>query len=198
MPDRALHRRYTVALLLRPAPYNRRVPIVDHDMTPTDIHTRRTVALAVLSCTVLLAACGSSSDRQTAGAGDQAAKQKVAICMRAHGVPNFPDLGTTASYHYMTEVNQSAPAFESAQKACAKYGNPMAPPAPFSESQMRELVKFSQCMRTHGVSNFPDPTGNNVETEQLIARLGIDPRSPAFQHAAAACGDPGLWHNGVP
>jgi hypothetical protein len=153
-------------------------------------------ALAAIATAAMLTACGSSSPSKPHSAG--ADDQKVAICMRAHGVPNFPDLGTTASYHYMAEVNQSAPAFESAQKACAKYGDPMAPPAPPSESQMRELVKFSQCMRTHGVPNFPDPTGNNVETEQLIARLGIDPRSPAFQQAAAACGDPGLWDNGVP
>jgi hypothetical protein len=199
MPDRTLHRRYTVALLLRPTPYNRRGPIFDHDMTPTHIHTRRTVALAALGCAVLLASCGSSSSKHLASASHGVSQGvKYADCVRSHGVPNFPDLGTRAAYHFLAQVNPSAPAIESAQKACAKYGNALAPPEPPSESQMRELLKFSQCMRTHRVSTFPDPTGNNVETEQLIARLGIDPRSPAFQHAAAACGDPGLWHNGVP
>ena len=99
-------------------------------MTATHIRTRRIVGLAALSCAILLAACGSTSKLHTPGADDHAAKQKFATCMRSHGVPNFPDLGTTASYHYMAQVNQSAPAFESAQKACAKYGNPMAPPAP--------------------------------------------------------------------
>lgn len=167
-------------------------------MTATHIRTRRIVGLAALSCAILLAACGSTSKLHTPGADDHAAKQKFATCMRSHGVPNFPDLGTTASYHYMAQVNQSAPAFESAQKACAKYGNPMAPPAPPSESQMRELVKLAHCMRTHGVPNFPDPTGNNVETHQLIARLGIDPKSPAFGHAAAACGNPGMFGSDVP
>ena len=63
---------------------------------------------------------------------------------------------------------------------------------------MRELVKLAHCMRTHGVPNFPDPTGNNVETHQLIARLGIDPKSPAFGHAAAACGNPGMFGSDVP
>lgn len=118
--------------------------------------------------------------------------------MRAHGVTNFPDLGTIAAYHYMAEVNQSAPAFESANKACAKYGNPMAPPPPPSAAQMRELVKLSQCMRAHGVPKFPDPTGNSQATGQLAAQLGIDPRAPAFQHAAAACGNPGMWGHGLP
>src|SRR5262249_25321096 len=62
MPDRALRRDNTVAVLLRRPPYNRRGPHFDHDMalTPT-IHARRPVALAALGCAVVLAACGSSS-----------------------------------------------------------------------------------------------------------------------------------------
>lgn len=155
------------------------------------------VTLVALSCAILLAGCGSTGKPHTTGAHDHPAKQKFATCMRAHGVPSFPDLGTTAAYHYMAEVNQSAPAFESAVTACAKYGNPMAPEPPPSESQMRQLVKLARCMRTHGVPNFPDPTNSNDETYQLIARLGIDPKSPKFGQAAVACGDPGMFGSDV-
>jgi hypothetical protein len=122
MPDRALQQRYTVALPLRPTPYN-------YDMAPIpNSHTRRTVALAAVGCAVLLAGCGSSSTNH-AGSASTGVSQAVtyANCVRAHGVPNFPDLGTTASYHFLAQINPSAPAFEAAQKACAKHGNALAP-----------------------------------------------------------------------
>jgi hypothetical protein len=46
-------------------------------------------------------------------------------------------------------------------------------------------IKFSECMRSHGVSNFPDPSsggGINIPNGS-----GIDPQSPAFQSAQKAC-----------
>ena len=49
-------------------------------------------------------------------------------------------------------------------------------------------LKFSECMRKHGVPNFPDPTfpagGGIIES----VGPGNDPQSPAFQHAVAVCG----------
>lgn len=46
-------------------------------------------------------------------------------------------------------------------------------------------VKYSQCMRAHGVRNFPDP-GSNGEVG-ISSSSGIDPRSPHFQAAQKAC-----------
>jgi len=45
-------------------------------------------ALAALSCAVALAACGGSGSKPTASSSSQLAMSE---CMRAHGVPNFPD-----------------------------------------------------------------------------------------------------------
>ncbi len=43
--------------------------------------------------------------------------------------------------------------------------------------------EFSACMRTHGVTNFPDPTpGGGIELP-----TNLDPRSPAFRSARQAC-----------
>lgn len=53
-----------------------------------------------------------------------------------------------------------------------------------------DALKFSQCMRTHGVPNFPDPTlSAGRATIQLNggAGSGLDPNSPQFQAAQAAC-----------
>jgi hypothetical protein len=47
-------------------------------------------------------------------------------------------------------------------------------------------LAYSQCMRDHGIANFPDPSaegGLGVDAEAL----GIDPASPQFQAAEEAC-----------
>jgi hypothetical protein len=46
-------------------------------------------------------------------------------------------------------------------------------------------IKFANCMRSHGVPNFPDPSaGGGI---QINSSSGIDPQSPAFQDAQKAC-----------
>ena len=43
-------------------------------------------------------------------------------------------------------------------------------------------VEFSDCMRSHGVPNFPDPTANGLEIP-----ANINARSPAFKASQQAC-----------
>lgn len=45
------------------------------------------------------------------------------------------------------------------------------------------FVAFSQCMRTNGVPNFPDPKGGGG----IQLGPGINPNSPAFKAARAKC-----------
>jgi hypothetical protein len=52
-----------------------------------------------------------------------------------------------------------------------------------SASSEKPTLKFAQCMRAHGISNFPDPTGNGLQ----IGGTGINPQSPAFQAAQRVC-----------
>jgi hypothetical protein len=51
----------------------------------------------------------------------------------------------------------------------------------------------AECMRTHGVPSFPDPTFPATGGARITiqAGSGIDPRSPAFQAAMQECGGPG-------
>lgn len=45
-------------------------------------------------------------------------------------------------------------------------------------------LKFSSCMRAHGVTNFPDPSaGGGLE----LNGSGVNPQSPTFQSAQTAC-----------
>lgn len=46
-------------------------------------------------------------------------------------------------------------------------------------------VKFADCMRSHGVPNFPDPSAGGPI--QISPSSGVNPQSPAFQSAQNAC-----------
>jgi hypothetical protein len=121
--------------------------------------------------------------------------------MRSHGVSNFPDLTTSADGGFglriqatngTTSVNGVAvngPAFQSAMQACRSLLPNGGHGPPLTASRRAAALQFSQCMRSHGLSNFPDPTfsGNGVRL-QLSKSGGIDPNSPAFKAAQQACG----------
>ncbi len=57
-------------------------------------------------------------------------------------------------------------------------------------SRPNRAFAFSQCMRAHGVTNFPDPSASGGI--ELNRSSGIDPSSPTFQRAQSACGKLGL------
>jgi hypothetical protein len=49
-------------------------------------------------------------------------------------------------------------------------------------------VKFAGCMRSHGVSNFPDPSASQKLTlDGIVNGSSLDPNSPAFVEALRAC-----------
>jgi len=172
------------------------------------MHSFRSVGTvaAALSAGVVLVACGSS---YSGNAGTTPSKRDAMLafaqCVRSHGVPSFPDpggngrgglaiqqsdrAGSGASLK-VNGVSVSSPAFQNAMNSCrSKLPNGGHPP-PLSASQRLAMLKFSQCMRAHGLSNFPDPTfgGGGGVRIGLAGASGLDPSSPAFQAAQRACG----------
>ena len=158
------------------------------------------IALAVVSCAVAIAACGSSGKPSTAAASSGYAQGiKYADCMRSHGVPNFPDPSANGPNGLgpNSGINQQSPAFRSAQQACAKLQPGGSDPPPMSESQKLAAIAFAKCMRKHGLPNFPDPTLSSPGNSPTLVLRGLEfpigagrlnPQSPAFKQAAAACG----------
>ncbi len=54
----------------------------------------------------------------------------------------------------------------------------------------QQAVKFAQCMRSNGVSNFPDPNGSGKLTIDAVANgSSVNTNSPAFKQAISACKD---------
>jgi hypothetical protein len=53
-----------------------------------------------------------------------------------------------------------------------------------------KAVKFAQCMRENGISEFPDPDASGDFTIDAIANgSSVDPSTPAFDQAISACKD---------
>lgn len=118
-------------------------------------------------------------------------------CMRRNGVPSFPDLmgtgmhiaadGSTLS---VNGVSVSAPAFQSARQKCQEYLPAGIEPGPAKQAQQyARSLRFSKCMRSHGVSNFPDPkTVSGSRGNSVVELSGVNLSSPAVTAAARACG----------
>ena len=53
-----------------------------------------------------------------------------------------------------------------------------------------KAMKFSQCMRDNGISQFPDPDASGAITiENVVNRSSVDANSATFQQALSACRD---------
>jgi hypothetical protein len=162
-------------------------------------------ALAVAAAVAALTtACGSASS--TVSAPSYAQVLALATCMRGHGVPNFPDPDASGGYTLTSkgaiEGAGGASIDIDSSQAQAAYGHcrNLVPSAPsiarleqlVQQGQQRQeqalptLLKYSQCMRGHGVPNFPD-LGGGDQSPAPDAGAGLNPNSPQFQAASAAC-----------
>jgi hypothetical protein len=155
--------------------------------------------LAALAIAATAAACGSSSSSSASNASASAtgnqfqARVNLAKCARAHGI-NVPDpspgggeaggLGRVLRQYSQSQIN-------TALQACRQYLAKAFPQFNLTPAQraqfQQQLVKFAECMRSHGV-NVPDPTFNgNGAFGFRQAFRSIDRNSPAFQSALKAC-----------
>jgi hypothetical protein len=165
------------------------------------------VVLAVVS---LVAACGGgsssigvanlgSSTTSSNGSSAQSSTRQSGVlyasCMRAHGVSNFPDSAVSES-DGQTEFElphgiKSEPQFASASRACQR-DLPGASSMPAKHINIQEELAFANCMRSHGITDFPDPLpGGGWD-------IPGNTTSPHFETAANACQSTGIHWNGPP
>jgi hypothetical protein len=71
---------------------------------------------------------------------------------------------------------------------CGSSSNPGATgtSSPSASKLAASGLKFSDCMRSHGVPNFPDPSGSGGGIRIKIG-AGLNPASPSFTAAQTAC-----------
>lgn len=162
---------------------------------------RGSIAIATVCSAVAIAACGSSSSHSI-GASKPASLVAFAVCMRSHGVPSFPDSTSSTNGGVSiipAGINTSSPAFKAAWSACNKLLPGLGAHHSPSAQATEQMLKFSQCMRAHGVTSFPDPTSNPPSSHtgysQLVRRGGaylavpdtINAGAPTYKQAATAC-----------
>jgi hypothetical protein len=161
---------------------------------------------------------GSTTTSDVAGSGAstspaqlQADALKYTACMRAHGVPNFPDPSPGRGFVFQAGagVDPSSPTVRAAQAKCQKYmgGSPPGPGTTTHPSAqwLAQMVKAAACMRRHGYPDFPDPRtsvpsnpfGNSeggvisdIDGVIFLFPGTIDMKSPQFLRAATVCAFP--------
>lgn len=159
----------------------------------------------MLSVVVLAAGCGGSTKHDVSQPGKSfASALAYSRCMRSHGVAGFPDPkqvgGSIQISGSRSGANPSSPAFTAAQRTCNHLlPGGGRPTQAGGQRGLARMLRSAQCMRAHGISKFPDPTlsppsnraGYSDIMSNGVAWLAIpgsiDVRSPAFEHAAAAC-----------
>lgn len=143
----------------------------------------------------------AGSAGHSGGAGGSALA--FAVCMRSHGVPDFPDPSGGGGVNLPANLNPASPAFEAARATCMKKlpgGGPPAPSGAATAHFKAQMLATSECMRAHGVTDFPDPTvgrppsnpaGYGIVEDAagvvIAVPSSINPSSPAFKQAGKAC-----------
>ena len=122
-------------------------------------------------------------------------------CMRKNGIANFPDptSGGQINVKFATGgkdgapsssgIDRMSPQYISADQMCRHLLPGGAPTPAQKQLALANELKYAQCMRGHGVVNFPDPTSAGV-----LHILSVDPNSPQYRIAQKTCQNlvPGL------
>lgn len=158
--------------------------------------TRWTATLTAMILTGLLAtACGGGPPAASAAAGGSTRVQAAlsyARCMRSHGQPDFPDPDDGGNFQLPSTSTSSQET--AANRVCnhlLNVGTQLN--AAQTQHALGQLVKYAQCMRSHGVPGFPDPTitdgGIGVPSGFTFDTAGrnLRQKSPQYQAAARAC-----------
>jgi hypothetical protein len=160
-------------------------------------------AAVAVALGVTVAGCSGGSTVPTAGSqstttpaagglgssGAVALTQAVAYsqCIRSHGVPNFPDPVQTPSggYGYRTAgIDPNSAAFQGALQACKALPSPWnSTGQQLSPAQQQAWLTWAQCIRVHGLPDFPDPKFSGSEVHDS----GLGSNSPQLQQAMDAC-----------
>ena len=167
--------------------------------------TRVAVVLATTGLAVCAAGCGSSPRSHVAELGSTTTQTRAtsnsstgstlradqvvfAHCMRSHGVTSYLDPTRSGLVkESLQQLGVSSSRFQTAQSACRHLlPNGGSAPSPAQVQQVRALsLHFAQCVRSHGVPNFPDPASDGRIPDPATA--GINQGSPKFEAANQAC-----------
>jgi hypothetical protein len=165
------------------------------------------VALTLASLAVLAAACGASPNHSVASIGSTtpttgkpapaagtspvalgSALEKYAACMRSHGVAGFPSptiLGQAVRLQLPPSIT-GTPQFKKAQTVCQYLLPPRPTNANYTTQQQADYLKAAECMRSHGIAGFPDPSFSGGQVHFTLPP-GMNANSTQFLKARVIC-----------
>jgi hypothetical protein len=104
--------------------------------------------------------------------------------MRSHGVTNYSDPSLSPNGDLQSNgasgIDSNSPTYQAAAQVCQKYAPSGFDGGAKGLPTSAQTLKYAQCMRSHGVTNYPDEG-------EISRNMGIDPNSPTFQAAQSAC-----------
>jgi hypothetical protein len=168
---------------------------------------RPPAALALIAMVAVISACGStgtgtgsdsSSTASSTGTTSSDTKLtarneavKFAECIRAHGVSDFPDPDARNQFQYGVSVSPAV--WKQATTACKDLQPPGTLSGKRTPKQQSASLRFAQCVREHGVKDFPDPVNGEPLIDTTKIPSSNQPGGMTILNAAThKCG--GLLH----
>jgi hypothetical protein len=164
------------------------------------------VVAAAAAVTVLAAGCGGGGSRgvasitsSTTAATTTTQNGAVAFarCMRSHGVLGFPDPNRSGQFEgrQLKSVRVSQSLARAANASCndllpnglAAHVAAPQDTAQQTRTRLADELSFARCMRSNGVTRFPDPPAQGDLTVAMVQAQGIDVHSPAVLRVVRAC-----------
>ena len=165
-----------------------------------------TTVVAAAAVSLLAAGCGGGggspgvaniTSSTTGTATTQSGAVAYAHCMRSHGVSGFPDPNSSGTFPMIAlkSVRVGKDQFRAADTGCRHLlpnglaGHLSAPQdtARQRRTQIADELSFARCMRSRGVSRFPDPTAQGDLSVAMVRAQGINVHSPAVLRVVQAC-----------
>jgi hypothetical protein len=150
---------------------------------------------AALAGTLMLAAACGGGSRAAAGSPSRLYQQEhtYSMCMRSHGVPDFPILRQGPDGSLVHPVSPppgmlTAPGYDAAFRACLKLAVVGGgSPARYRVIALKALQQ-AECMRAHGITGYPSPgtLEGGIHSPDFTA-IGLSTHTLQFQAAGQAC-----------
>jgi len=147
-------------------------------------------ALLVAACSGGPSSTGSGGSPNAGGSANSPSALAFSRCMRSHGVPNFPDPPPSFNGKFPgsspQQLGVSVSRLRAVTGACQNLLPAVQGPAPLTAQDQRDYLRAAACMRSHGITNFPDPVFSGGSVHFPIP-LSIDTSSTPFTQARQTC-----------
>jgi hypothetical protein len=160
---------------------------------------RSTLIAPALAAALVMTGCGGEEPTETGAAkpATQSQAMRFSACMRDNGVEGFPDPDASGELTIDGVVNGSSldtegAAWKEAIRACKDLEPSGFTGRRRSAGEQDRALAFADCIREHGVEDFPDPVvGEPLVNTNLIPSTSRPGGMDVLNAAMRACGDLG-------